>query len=243
MALSWHALCAYAVLTVLRHYVVQDFPDPKLTPFVRFNDWSRLVRGALVYLGEADPVLTQERLRDRDPVRTGLGALLEAWHDEFKDQAMLVSEVAATEGRDLKSALQEVASKDGDKINTRSLSHYLRKFAGRAEGGLRLVYRDKDGKSKLALWRVEKTENLTPRKNNTANTANTANSPPDTEENGGISGVSGIKKNRPDNFSRICTTCTHYTDTPDFVGGTCGYHESAVESPNVHKCGQWEPAP
>ncbi len=92
---------ASAVKTVLRHYVVMDFPDQKLTPFVRFNDWSRLVRGALVYLGEADPVLTQERLRDRDPVRTGLGALLEAWHEEFKDKAMLVNEVAATESREL----------------------------------------------------------------------------------------------------------------------------------------------
>jgi hypothetical protein len=214
-----------------------DFPDQKLTPFVRFNDWSRLVRAALVHLGEADPVLTQERLRDRDPVRTGLGALLEAWCEEFKDKAMLVNEVAATENRELKAALREVASRDGDKINTRSLSHYLRKYAGRAEGGLRLTAGGKDGHSKLALWRVEPTKNFRSTNLNPANTANTATAP---AENCGVSGVSGVSESRIKKISHTCATCFRYTPAPGFDGGTCTYHESAIETPEVRTCERWE---
>ncbi|MCB1779249.1 MAG: hypothetical protein KDJ34_03995 [Candidatus Competibacteraceae bacterium] len=202
---SWipqqRARLASAVITVLRHYVVMDFPCQGLTPFVRFNDWSRLIRNALVYLGETDPVLTQERLRDRDPIRTGLGALLECWHDIFKNQSMLASEVAATENRELKAVLQEISSKDGDKINTRMLSHYLRKYTGRAENGLRLVLKGKDGHSKLALWRVETTKNVRVTAENTANTANTADFPPPNPENRGISGICVVKNNRVENFS------------------------------------------
>lgn len=235
---------ASAVLTVLRHYVVQNFPDQKLTPFVRFNEWSRLVRGALVYLGEADPVLTQERLRDRDPVRTGLGALLEAWHAEFNEKPMLVNEVAATENRELRAALQEVASRDGDKINSKSLSHYLRKFAGRAEGGLKLVAHKKDGHTKLGLWRVVPAKIFYPPPNNAANAANPANSPPppppETGVDCGISGVSGVNRKPVENFSPTCITCIHYSPTPDFDGGTCSYHESAVDSPDTRTCERWE---
>ncbi len=235
---------ASAGLAVLRHYVVTDFAcNEKITPFVRFGDWSRLVRGALVWLGEADPVLTQERLRDRDPVRTGLGALLEAWRMEFGNKAMLVNEVAATENRELKVALQEVASKDGDKISNKLLGCYLRRYTGRAEGGLKLVNRSMDRHSKLILWRVEPTKNFKPSAANPANHANTANHTDHPASDGGVCVVSGVSDNQSENFSPTCRTCNHYAPAPDFDGGTCGYHESAVDGPDTHTCDYWETAP
>src|SRR5690606_23832657 len=48
-----------AALTVLRAFVVAGRPGlDKLTPFGRFEEWSDLVRGALVWLGEPDPCET-----------------------------------------------------------------------------------------------------------------------------------------------------------------------------------------
>ena len=45
-----------AALTILRAYVVAGRPDQKLSSFGNFEEWSGLVRSALVWLGEADPL-------------------------------------------------------------------------------------------------------------------------------------------------------------------------------------------
>jgi putative DNA primase/helicase len=55
-----------AVLTVLRAYHVAGKPD-KPAPLGSFGDWSDLVRGALMWLGEADPVDTMAEVRAADP--------------------------------------------------------------------------------------------------------------------------------------------------------------------------------
>lgn len=143
-------------LTVLRSYVVHDFPTQKITPFVRFADWSRLVRSALVWLGETDPVKTQERLRGRDPVTTGLGAFLSAWRDAFKDRAASAKEAINSQSDPLWQSILEVASTDGEKVSVKSLGKYLAKYAGRAEGGLKIEL--KGISNGIRQWRVAPTK-------------------------------------------------------------------------------------
>ena len=43
-----------AGLTVLRAYIVAGKPKQPIKNFARFEDWSRLVRSALVWLGSVD---------------------------------------------------------------------------------------------------------------------------------------------------------------------------------------------
>ena len=74
-----------AGLTVLRAFVVAGRPGlDKLTPFGRFEDWSNLVRGALVWLGEPDPAKTWFIAVD-DPERGDLALLMQAIVDNVGD--------------------------------------------------------------------------------------------------------------------------------------------------------------
>ena len=56
-----------AVLTVLCAYHVAGRPD-RPPPLANFENWSDLVRGALMWLQFADPVKTMERTRRKDPL-------------------------------------------------------------------------------------------------------------------------------------------------------------------------------
>ena len=67
-----------AALTIVRSYLVADCPA-RLPPLASFEDWSRLVRSALVWLGCADPVDTMEAGRADDPSRGSLRAIVAAW--------------------------------------------------------------------------------------------------------------------------------------------------------------------
>jgi putative DNA primase/helicase len=55
-----------AALTVLRAYHVAGRPGQP-DPLGSFEDWSSWVRGALLWLGHADPVDTIEESREMDP--------------------------------------------------------------------------------------------------------------------------------------------------------------------------------
>jgi hypothetical protein len=70
-----------ASLTILRAYVSAGRPKQNIKPFGRFEEWSDLVRSALVWLGVTDPCLSRDNLVLDDPVRSGLGQVLTAWRD------------------------------------------------------------------------------------------------------------------------------------------------------------------
>lgn len=70
-----------ALLTILRAFVVAGCPTTNVPPLGSFNEWESWVRAPLLWLGLADPVETQERLREeQDAV---LIALLDAWEQMF----------------------------------------------------------------------------------------------------------------------------------------------------------------
>ena len=75
---------AVAALTALRSYVVAGYPAQPFPPFGSFEEWSNLVRSALVWLGEADPLLSRAGIEDADPDKRKLRALLLAWYHTFK---------------------------------------------------------------------------------------------------------------------------------------------------------------
>jgi hypothetical protein len=68
-----------AVLTILRAYHVAGRPKPAgHTALGSFEDWDDLVRGALLWLGQPDPLASQDDLQQEDEERENLDALLMA---------------------------------------------------------------------------------------------------------------------------------------------------------------------
>jgi hypothetical protein len=140
-----------AALTVLRAYHVAGRPKQALKNFARFEDWSRWIRSALVWLGEADPCLGRESLAEHDPVSQSLSALLAAWHERYGSRAatakQAIADASATsqgmdgtvryDHEDLREALMAVCGGKGGLLDARRLGYYLRSMLHRIEGGLR----------------------------------------------------------------------------------------------------------
>ena len=80
-----------AGLTVLRAYHVAGRPS-KLKPMGSFNDWE-WIRGALVWLGEADPADTRSEILDNDPRKNDLVDVMDLWAASLGTESIEVSEI------------------------------------------------------------------------------------------------------------------------------------------------------
>ena len=67
-----------AALTILRAWHIAD-ERMSLPPFGGFENWSRRIREALVWLDEADPCDTVDKVRASDPTRDALVAVIAQW--------------------------------------------------------------------------------------------------------------------------------------------------------------------
>jgi putative DNA primase/helicase len=151
-----------AALTVPRAYIAADCPDA-LPALASFEDWSRVVRSALVWLGRADPVSTMDRARAEDPITANLRGLLVAWYASVGSlartagQVKAFSETWATDGTTkyaaLTQALLEVAEDRRGGVDAKRLGRFLSQYQGRVVGGLKFVATD-DAHAKQRLWKV-----------------------------------------------------------------------------------------
>ncbi len=67
-----------ACLTICRAYIAAGRPN-KLPQLASFGEWSDTVRSALVWLGEADPVKSQDMSQAEDPETAALLTMLNEW--------------------------------------------------------------------------------------------------------------------------------------------------------------------
>ncbi|WP_247430197.1 bifunctional DNA primase/polymerase [Bradyrhizobium sp. 44] len=141
-----------AGLTVLRAFVVAGRPGLKeLTPFGRFEDWSNLVRGALVWLGEPDPCKTRDFIATDDPERNDLEQLFAAIKDNAGDTPWSAGELIRM-GEDCSDGLlaEAIESAVPGRSNAKSLGQYLHARNGKILGAMRLVGKyDSHGK----MWK------------------------------------------------------------------------------------------
>ena len=141
-------------------------------PFGSFEDWSRLVREPLVWLGMPDPVDSIRVLEESDPERGQLRSMLKAVNDsvakrQFKVAELLghakkaqhqaelgSSDVCFDEEKrlGLAEALQAVCERNGE-LNARALGKWLLRMNGRIEGGIRFVRVRQT--SNAAIWQIE----------------------------------------------------------------------------------------
>lgn len=71
------------IIAIMLVYHRAGYPDIGVTPLGGYEPWSRMVRQALCWVGEADPCRSMERTRGDDPARQNLALVLEAWHEAF----------------------------------------------------------------------------------------------------------------------------------------------------------------
>ena len=140
-----------AGLTILRAFHIAGRPQER-TPLGSFAEWSRWIRAALIWLGEADPCDTMEQLRGADPKLEALTSVLEGWREVIGMDRVTVRNVIerATEQRvlpnmhteyahsDFREALLRVAGEGGE-INGRRLGKWFGSNQNRIMHGLRLV--------------------------------------------------------------------------------------------------------
>jgi hypothetical protein len=145
-------LYVHAVLSILRAYHVAGRPQ-KVSPTGSFESWSRLVRAALVWLGEADPWMTTEAVRGGDPKLEALTAVIEQWRSVISAEPVSVRALIERATRtqqtggylgkeefahpDFREALLNVAGRGGA-INGQALGNWLGRNRGRIIGGFKL---------------------------------------------------------------------------------------------------------
>lgn len=154
-----------AALTILRGYYVAGCPDMKLKPMGSFEAWSRVVRNALVWAGQADPLDTQEALRETsDPEQEGLEALFTAWHIVYGERGVTVKTVLGDladpqldpREQDLRAAISVFCDAEPGKLPApRKLGNKLRTARGRIVRGIRFERAPGHGEDGAA-WRARK---------------------------------------------------------------------------------------
>jgi putative DNA primase/helicase len=135
------------VLIICRAYIAAGRPEPA-PALGSFEGWSDLVRSALLWLGEADPVETMEKAREEDPYLANLRTVFAALRntvglDRPKSTAELISLAEETlngtlMNAELRDALSVVSAERNGRLNPRLLGHWLRRNKGRVDAGYRL---------------------------------------------------------------------------------------------------------
>lgn len=161
-----------ACLTILRAHAVAGYPVPNdLSSLGGFDDWNRKIRGALLWLGRADPCETMNDIRDADPQRGSLLTIMDEWEAAFGNRLVTAAEVIV-KAEELAedqlqyhpygkptitkrgnptflNALEEVATKDKGHISAKSLGHWLMSQINVVMNGKRFATKPKT-KSKKA---------------------------------------------------------------------------------------------
>ena len=154
----------HAALTVLRAFHSAGRPGlDDLVPMESFMPWSRMVRGALAWLGMEDPLKTQRLIEARDPEREALGTVLAAWWAHFGTTPVTTADLIKRDGdehgtvSDTQVALYQALSNaiySPRGLNTRSIGKYLAKYQERVVQGFYIISRG--ARKERHLWKVEK---------------------------------------------------------------------------------------
>lgn len=123
------------------------------------------MRGALLWLGRADPVETMEEIREADPKRSQMQAVAASWREAFGHEQVTAAQVIkkAIEQRradtyeshfefvsdNLREALMVVAGRGGA-INSRALGEWLSASKDKVVDGAR--FRQMGTRSNVTVW-------------------------------------------------------------------------------------------
>jgi putative DNA primase/helicase len=130
-----------AALTVLRAWHVAG-EHISLSAFGSFEQWSHRIRAPLVWLGKADPCDTIAEIRDNDPHRAELVAVIMQWRGNLQINAQYTVQEVIERAINVPSfytALMTVAgSRSGQVISNERLGRWLKRVQGKMVGNLTL---------------------------------------------------------------------------------------------------------
>jgi hypothetical protein len=178
-----------AALTILKAYFAAGHPSQGLTPMGSFEQWSDLIRQALIWAGEDDPNEGRKDIEaESDPEYERLATLLDAWAACYpipqgrtrsgpKELTQVLADIAMFKKMDkapehppkpnepnaydkLQDALGAFDSRyDGRGLRSGPISNKLRVIQGRMIGDKRLISMGKTRTNKT-LWGIESFEPL-----------------------------------------------------------------------------------
>jgi len=144
-----------AILTIFRAYIVAGQPDMGGKPFGSFSQWSALVRGALMWVGEPDPCASRDAIMDEDPELAQLRALLNLWRQSIGNKVIKIRQLIerATNGSELYEILTDISGEEKGPggINARRLGHWLKRHKNRIVDGFKLI---QVAGTNMASWQV-----------------------------------------------------------------------------------------
>jgi hypothetical protein len=176
------AALAIAALTVVRAYLISG-AEQQATPLGGYEEWSRMVCDALIWLGEPNPVDVMERIRAADPHLADLKALIAAWQRVLGARQVLVRDVIAKaqetlpqheqdpdnlashlKNPDLHDALAAVAGDGRGNINPKKLGWWLRANRDKVVGLGGISYRltQVGCEHNTATWQLVRAEEAAP---------------------------------------------------------------------------------
>jgi len=134
-----------AALTILRAFYVAPERQTiisSLTPFGSFDEWSALVRGAIVWVDQPDPCDSRKNIRAEDPATGNLKTLITAWVQcpgldvaTWYSSEQICAQANAPDNAALASALAVIMPKG---VTPMGLGRYLSKFKDRVVAGHRI---------------------------------------------------------------------------------------------------------
>jgi hypothetical protein len=159
-----------AALTIMRGYFAAGCPPQGVTALGSFEDWSRLIREALLWAGTVDPCLGRHDLEaESDSDYDAIDTVLHAWHSCYDTMATTLHAAGhdilmgraikpepPTKWDDLYEALAVFDRRaDGVKpLSMDALGKALHGFQGRVIDGRRLIKAGKTRTNKI-LWQLE----------------------------------------------------------------------------------------
>jgi putative DNA primase/helicase len=146
-----------AAFCIVRAYMAAGRPNPA-PKLASFEGWSDTVRSALIWLGRADPCDSMASVREDDPERTMLAAVLTAWSKiigtGYAQRITIPKLLAKVEGQDSHPELRAaiLATSPRGRVDARGLGHWLRKYKNRIVGNLYLRNRADEHGHGAAWW-------------------------------------------------------------------------------------------
>jgi hypothetical protein len=162
-----------AALTILRAYFEAGTPGQGLTPIGSFEAWSDLIRSALVWAGEPDPVASRAGLEaENNQDFVDWETLLRCWETCYGTHAKTLRQAAndigsmgnaaitnapANKWDELSEALAAFDHRytPGKSLDLRTVGNGLRKWLGRVIGNTRLVRSSAQGNTRGTAYTIE----------------------------------------------------------------------------------------
>ena len=150
---KYRSIYVGAALTIIQAFLLHGKRDETLTPIGSYEEWSKLCREPLIWLGEADPGSSLIRQVKENNDYELLAVLLKQWRNMYGSESVMVREIiedAKTDSK-LREILHELPVSERGEVKPHNLGHYLKDHRNVRINGLRI----EDGKrSERKSWRV-----------------------------------------------------------------------------------------